>query len=174
MTTDKIDYIIGIDPDVDRSGIALLNVGLRKLEEVQALPFPETLEYLRLTYRRMRVKELRMLVVIEAGWLNKSHWHLTPYDNKQAAAAKGNATGRNHETGRKLVEMLRYWQIPCAECRPLALKVGGCHLWKGRDGKITAEELKRVTEYARRTNQEGRDAALLAWSYAGMPIRCRL
>ena len=44
---------------------------------------------------------------------------------------------------------------------------------KGKDRKITAEELKAFTGVTGRTNQEGRDAALLAWEYAGLPIKMR-
>jgi hypothetical protein len=43
--------------------------------------------------------------------------------------------------------------------------------WKGRDGKITHEELARFTGLMGHTNQDGRDAALLAWVRAGLPIR---
>ena len=46
-------------------------------------------------------------------------------------------------------------------------------IWHGRDKKITHDELCQITKMinVRRTNQEERDAALLAWEHAGLPIR---
>ena len=55
--------------------------------------------------------------------------------------------------------------------KPLALKSGGLHLWNSKDGKITHEELAKFTGITQRTNQEGRDAALLAWTFAGLPVK---
>lgn len=152
--------IVAIDPDVDRNGVACLNVKTRQLT-IQSLPFPETLEYLR-AYASLHND---VLVIIEAGWLNKTHWHLGYYDSKASAAAKGNAVGRNHEVGRKLAEMCEYWKILHRLVKPLK------KIWQGNDKKITARELTAITGYKGRTNQEGRDAALLAWVTAKLPIK---
>lgn len=46
--------------------------------------------------------------------------------------------------------------------------------WKGKDGKITHDELASFTGLMGRTNQDVRDAALLAWAFAGLPIRVKL
>jgi hypothetical protein len=43
--------------------------------------------------------------------------------------------------------------------------------WKGKDGKITHKELALFTGLTGRTNQEARDAGLIAWIFAGLPIR---
>jgi hypothetical protein len=45
--------------------------------------------------------------------------------------------------------------------------------WHGEYGKITHEELAYFTGITGRTNQEGRDAALLAWIYAGFPVKVK-
>lgn len=166
----KIEVVIGIDPDVDKSGCAYLHVDEKKLE-VTTLSFPDLMDYLRYVQRQAEVTQKHFKVIIEAGWMNKAHWHLTPKDSKQSAAAKGNAAGRNHEVGRKIAEMCDHWQIPYELMKPLALKVGGVNLWKGRDGKITQEELAAFTGIMGRTNQEGRDAALIAWEWAGLPVK---
>lgn len=105
------------------------------------------------------------IVIIEAGWLNKSNWHLSRKDTKAVAAAKGNSAGRNHETGRKIAEICQYYNIPHMLVRPLK------KMWKGRDGKITREEIAAFTGITGRNNQEARDALLLAWEYAGLPVR---
>lgn len=156
----KYNTIIAIDPDVDRNGVACLHVATRLLD-IKALPFPETLDYLH-TYASLHSD---FCVIIEAGWLNKSNWHLMRFDSKAKAAAKGNAVGRNHEVGRKLAEMCEHWHIPYQLVKPLK------KVWQGKDGKITATELQSFTGYKARTNSEGRDAALLAWVSANLPIR---
>ena len=170
QTITKVHTVIGIDPDVEKSGVASLECDTRRLE-VMTLEFPDLLDYLQWVKRTSEITGNGVMVVIEAGWLNKSNWHLSPKDTRAAAAAKGNHAGRNHETGRKIAEMCRHWQIPYRIVKPLALKVGGVPLWKGKDGKITQEELAALTGITGRTNQEGRDAALLAWVYAGFGIK---
>lgn len=162
----KPDIVIGIDPDADKNGVATLFRESRLLKAA-ALTFPETLDYLRYVYSTARANGQTLRVIIEAGWLNKTHWHVGYNDSRQMAAAKGNAVGRNHETGRKIAEMCAHWQIPHELIKPLALKAGGVNLWKGKDGKITAEELKRLLASKgiicnfTRSNQEVRDACLI-------------
>lgn len=162
----KLDVIIGIDPDVEKNGVARLNCKSKNLD-ITTLSFPDLLDYLRCAKRQAEVVGLNLRVVVEAGWMNKGNWHLNPKDTKAAAAAKGNHAGRNQETGRKIVEMCRHWQIDVDEVKPLV------KFWKGADRKITHEELAYFTGITGRTNQEGRDAALLAWVYAGFSIKTR-
>lgn len=166
----RIDVVVAIDPDVDKNGCAYLDVATRKME-ISTLTFPDLLDYLRYVKRQAEVTQKNVRVIIEAGWLNKAHWHLSPKDTKQSAAAKGNSAGRNHEVGRKIAEMCGHWQIPYELIKPLSLKVGGVNLWQGKDGKITHEELEAFTGIIGRTNQEGRDAALIAWEWAGLPVK---
>lgn len=165
-----IDVVIGIDPDADKNGVATLEIKTRMIEAT-ALSFPDTLDYLRFTHERTKAQGLSLCVIIEAGWLNRSHWHVGGNDSRQKAAMKGNAVGRNHETGRKIAEMCEHWKIPYELIRPLSLMIGGRYIWKGKDGKITAEELRAITGLRGRTNQEARDAALIVWNRAGLPIR---
>lgn len=111
----------------------------------------------------------KVVVVIEAGWMNSSNWHLGRYDSKSVAAAKGNSVGRNHETARKIAEMARvYYGLEVVEIRPLK------KCWSGKDGKITQEEISQfIPDFPKRSNQEERDAMLIAWNYAGFPIRIK-
>ncbi len=64
--------------------------------------------------------------------------------------------------------MLDSMGIEAREAQPLV------KCWKGSDRKITHEELDRIVGGmpGRRSNQEERDALLLAWSRSGLPIRC--
>ncbi len=70
--------------------------------------------------------------------------------------------------------MLRYYGIKVIEQSPLR------KCWQGKDGKITHEELKRLCdmsgiEFNRpRSNQEERDAALLAIICSGLPMRYKV
>ena len=163
----KYDYVIGIDPDVDKNGIAFLNV-LQKNLIIKELCFPQLIYTITNMATNFDESKRSYIVVVEAGWLNEAHWHLGCRDTKRVAAAKGNAVGRNHETGRKIIEMLRYHHVNVVEQIPLKKS------WKGKDGKITHDELAYFTGYNRRNNQEGRDAALIAWCYANLPIRIKI
>ena len=44
--------------------------------------------------------------------------------------------------------------------------------WKGKDGKITQDELSKIVGgLDRQLNQDARDSAILTWVYAGLPIK---
>lgn len=165
----KYDNVIGIDGDVDKSGVAFLHVPTRKLE-ASTLTFPELLDYLQFVKKTSIEKNETVVVVVEASWLISHHWQTKRGDNQRVTARKGNSAGRNHEVGRKIVEMCEHYGLEVIEQRPLR------KCWKGRDGKITADELNYILINGgslpiKRSNQEMRDAVLLAWNYAGLPIR---
>lgn len=162
----RYDYIVGIDPDSDKSGVATIRTSDR-LIEVSVKPFPNLMQYFRYLRDVITNHNSSVLIVVEAGWLNESNWHLGKYDSKALAAAKGKAVGRNHETGRKIAEMARdYYGLEVEEVRPLK------KCWKGPEGKITHEEISFfIPGLPKRTNQEMRDAALISWNRAGIPIR---
>lgn len=162
----KYDYYIGIDPDSVKSGVACVEVATRRVE-AQALPFAEAVEYIEQIAILSEERSERVCVVVEAGWLNDSNWHLTARDNKWQAAAKGRSLGRCEQTGRLLLEMAERMGVDCFARKPLR------KCWKGKDRKITHEEIVAITGIEGRTNQEGRDALLLAWVEANLPIRIK-
>lgn len=162
----KHQIIIGIDPDVEKSGVGFLEVATRKLE-ASTLTFPELLDYLQFAKKTSIEKNETVVVVVEASWLISHHWHSKKGDNQRVTARKGNSAGRNHEVGRKIVEMCKHYGLEVIEQRPLR------KCWKGRDGKITQEEIEYFTGLSGRTNQEMRDAVLLAWNHAGLPIKVK-
>ena len=165
--TRKFDNIIAIDPDVTRSGVASLQTATRKLE-VSNLNFAQLLDYLQFAKDTCENHGESLIVLVEASWLIQGNWHLQQWERKQRAAAKGYDVGRNHEVGKKFVEMCKHYGIEVLEHYPLR------KCWKGADGKITHEELSSFTGLKGRTNQDARDAALLAWSFAKFPIRVKL
>ena len=147
----KYDVVIAIDPDTEKSGVAVLNIVTRHIEAM-SLTFPRLMDFLREYHGKAREEGSSPAVIVEAGWLvHKSNWHGT--DGHRAERIAKNV-GANHETGRKIVEMCRHWGIHVEEQRPLQ------KMWRGKGGKITAAELK-----------DERDAALLAWVWAGLPVR---
>lgn len=159
----KFDYIVGIDPDVEKNGFALLDVKAKSFLKIEALTFPLLMVWLGMVQNPQTIQ-----VVVEASWLSTTNWHLKQWEQKQKAASKGYDVGRNHETGHKIVEMCRYYGFNVVEHIPLR------KCWKGKDRKITHEELKQFANgLPSRTNQEERDAALLAWSFANLPIRLK-
>lgn len=158
-------FYIGIDPDVDKNGVALLDLSTRKLE-IKQLPFARTIAYIHQAFDYAKLHDYGFKVVIEAGWYNTGNWHLRAYEGRASAAQIGVKQGRNEQTSRLIGEMCGYYIIPYEFKRPLP------KFWVGHDRKITTEELEIVTgQKISRCNQEGRDAALLAWDKAGFPIR---
>ena len=158
--------IIGVDPDVERSGVARLDIDKGSYGlSLQSLEFGEFVRFLLVLRDEAARGGFPVTVVVEAGWLNHGNWHLRWSDTGRLACAKGYQVGRNHEAGRKTVELCRGLGFLVVEQRPLR------KMWSGKDRKITAAELRIVTGYDKRSSQDARDAALLAWVQAGYPLR---
>jgi hypothetical protein len=145
---------IGIDPDCDKSGVAVLTVEKHLL--LFNLKFFEMFLFLQDAKNFHDFNKNELIVIIEAGWLNKSVWHglkyfLTLLKTPQRAfvyAAKiGSKTGANHETGRKIVEMCEYLNIEYKLVKPTQKKVNSEFFFK-----LTG---------IKRSNQDQRDAAML-------------
>ena len=167
MINKKYNHIIGIDPDTNKSGVAYLIKDTRTLE-VTDLAFPELLDYLQWVKKESDNNNHAFVVIVEASWHTSNNWHIRKGTRVREAAAIGNRTGRGHEVGRKIIEMCKHYEIDVIEQRPLK------KCWKGTDGKITHKELAYFTGIGGRTNQEKRDAVLLAWNYANLPIRMKV
>ena len=164
MKEGKADIIIGIDPDVNKSGVGVVS-GNGKEVQVDSMVFPELLQFLQGEAYTASVTGVKKVVVVEASWKISTNWHTGRGDSIRTAARKGKDAGRCHEVGRKIVECAQYYGLEVVERLPLK------KIWKGKDGKITDAEIKAFMPIQGRTNQEERDAALLAWDYAGLPIR---
>lgn len=169
----KPQIIVGIDPDVEASGIGIIDTTDAKRLRVDytTLPLPDLID--RIEAITTGAGSYPARVFIEAGWRNKGNWHLNPRDTKQLAAAKGRQAGRNHQLGLDICAMLDHRGIRHTEVPPL----NKC--WKGKDRKITHEELDTIVRWTngaglprKRSNQEERDALLLAWEESGLPIKC--
>lgn len=159
----KASVIIGIDPDVEASGVGILYLSERRIDRSQ-LPMPALIEFLKGVDDPM--------VVIEAGWMNHGNYHLR--NKGQWHASKiGEQIGRNHEVSKLIGEFCEYHNIPYRFVKPLQKH------WKGRDGKITHDELVAIIEGSGltmqkgRTNQETRDAMWLAMVHSDIPLQTR-
>ena len=172
MTKERI--IVGIDPDTDKSGIGHVSMlqggvsGSRPSVEVGlcSLPFPQVIDYLTdMADNARRTGNVGIEVYVEAGWMERVSNYHAARGRRATRIAKN--VGSNHQTGKHIIEMLEHHGIPVRPVHPLR------KCWKGKDRKITHAELDRlVVGLPRaRTNQEERDALLLAWVHAGLPIR---
>ena len=161
-------YVIGIDPDVEKSGVAVLNCEKREFEKVVAMSFPELVDYLAVVRFDIEgLDEKEAVIVLEDSDLS-TNWHCSYKDNKATAAAKGRSVGMCHATARHIREIAEHYDLEVVLQKPLR------KMWKGRDGKITHEEAAYFMRgLPKQTNQESRDAALLAWAYADFPIRVK-
>lgn len=146
--------IVAIDPDVQQSGVAQIQDGVISVSRMSLIGIVEYLQTLKICYSHLTV-------VVEAGWKNKATWHLFQVSNAKAAFI-GRAVGANHTIGKQIVEVCKHFGINVVEQKPLRKR------WSGSNGKITHEELAEVLKtyklqgFLKRTNQDERDAALLA------------
>lgn len=153
-------YILGIDPDISKSGLALLDCGRREIVYASALAFPDAVRYLDWLATQENAR-----VVIEDSWNATHNWHLYRMSTAKASAI-GRSVGMCHAAGMLLEQMARDRGLDVTLMKPLK------KCWKGADGKITqAEIVQFVRGMPTRCNQEVRDAALLAWCFAGLPVR---
>jgi len=140
-------FVVGIDPDLKKSGVAVWDVNKQDFVDVTAWTFPQLIEKFRTNYLKSNV----VLVRVEAGWLHKkSNWHGSQGYRAEHIAKK---VGWNQGVGMKIVEYLRVLGYRVEEVQPI-----GKH-WK--DGKA----FTRATGWESRTNQDMRDAALLVYEY---------
>ena len=161
-------FVIGIDPDVEKSGVAVLNCEKREFEKVAAMTFPELVDYLAVVRFDIEgLDEKEAVIVLEDSDVS-ANWHYNSRDSKAVCAAKGRSVGLCNATARHLKEIAEHYGLEVVLQKPL-LKI-----WKGRDGKITHEEAAYFMRgLPKQTNPETRDAALLAWNYAEYPIRVK-
>lgn len=147
---------VGIDPDVDKNGVAIIDKTTRDIE-LHNFNCGELVEYLQAK------KEQIEYVIIEASWLlGKASFRIHPKDSKEVASLKGLHVGRNQGIGMALVQVLKSLNLTVIERKPLK-KIWG----KSGKEKISHDELKdlcikmKYNYNYNRTNQEQRDALLL-------------
>ena len=163
--------VIGIDPDVDKSGYAGVGIEDKDVFQCQTMDIADLMWTISALGRDTDTARTT-LYVVEGGWLNKGNWHLTRYDSVRSAAKKGYDVGRNHQVGHTIVELCKLYGMDVLVAEPLQ------KIWDSHDGKITVRELSEIikqgnpeNELPKPCSQDMRDALLLAWHYAGTPIK---
>lgn len=144
---------IGIDPDIDKSGVAVWD-RISETLELSVLKFFDLHKFL----SSIEDKGI-VMIVVEAGWLNRKNNFRQGYVkdgkfvrfNKFQGESIANKVGRNAETGRKIVEM----------CESLGLEY---KLFKPTQKKVTPDMFQRLTGKSVK-NQEMIDAAIMVIGY---------
>lgn len=135
------EIIIGVDPDLEKSGVAIKD---SSSVELKNLSFPDLVELIRAKH------DLIKKVVVEAGWLSKKS-NFRNIQSRLVAERTAKNVGENHATGKLLVEMCKSLGVAVVEVKPTQTKVD-------------AERFNKITGWKGRTNQEQRDACMLIWS----------
>lgn len=149
----KTLYRIGLDPDVEKSGYCELSkvpfAGKWTINYMGTLSFFDVIEKLDEVKKMMQLPDVKVLVCIEAGWLNKSIHHVMK--GNAHAANIGTRVGGNHQVGKLFVEY----------CERIGLPY---QLYKPTTSKWDAKMFQQVTGVTTRINQEVRDAVRAAWT----------
>jgi len=163
---------IGIDPDCKKSGYA--NYSKDGLV-LHCFTLPELLNEIKTDCKYAAESKEHLKIYIEAGWLNKSNWHVSFYavnasvstgakkGQKKAAnpiaavAETARRTGENHQRGKDIHEM----------CEAIAKEYGdgfvSVALIRPTAQKKNDAQFKALTKYKGVTNQEKRDAGMLVF-----------
>ena len=131
--------IIGIDPDVDKSGVCIVN----NMLQIKRLTTMDLVDLFVLIESMSDCRDIK--VIVEAGWKNKTNFHVGAMDNAWKSAKIGSHVGANHEIGRQIIKF----------CEKVGIE---CHAIKPKGHKMSALDFKRISGWTKRTNQEMRDA----------------
>ena len=148
-------YIVGIDPDLTKSGFAVYDRVEKRLVECTTVSFTGVQWLIEKKYPGCFVR-------LEAGWLiAKSNWHLSralgakysPITAQRIAERQAKNVGENHAVGKLLNEWLTEKKIPFELVKPF----GATTFFKDR------KVFKATTGWEARTHNDGRTAAAICW-----------
>lgn len=138
--------VVGIDPDLVKSGVAITRAG--GLVHMDALSFPELLEFVR------ELLPEQPVVIVEEVEADKTTYH-RPGTNARQHGRIAQNVGQVKGVKRVLVECLKSMGVDVVLVKPLRGPV------KNR-AKKDADYFNKVTGWKGRTNEDKRDAAMLA------------
>lgn len=175
-------YYVGIDPDIEKSGLVLVDKQENRITHAEALDISGLVGFLRMLVQEHSADLGQVVVVLEDSDESRN-WHTDCYFKEMAqsrfnpfvckkvlgkAAAVGRNTGLCHATSRHIRTFAEGMGLFVLGQKPFQ------KYWRGKDGKITQAEAEAfMTGLPKRCNQEVRDAALLAWVVSGLPIRIK-
>lgn len=128
--------VIGVDPDVDKSGYCRLG-GDMKIEETGCFDMYDICLKIRTEQANAKALDKTLVVVVEAGWQNQTNFHV--------GAKIGNHVVANHEVGRQIIKFCKRIGVDVIEYIP-------------NRHKMNAQDFKEISGTNLRTNQEVRDA----------------
>lgn len=162
MKQKRYDIIVGIDPDVDRSGVCVLSTSNRMIA-VSSQRLPDLVRFVTELSETAQGQGCSFLVVVEAGWRNsKSCFHFARGKGVERIAKN---VGANHQVGKNIIELLIANGVEVQEQVPLSKR-----FWGGN--KVSHAQLSQfVDTLPSQTNQEQRDAILIAWHIAGFEYK---
>lgn len=137
---------IGIDPDLDKSGVAVAKEG--KIAALHNLTFHQLRDFI--TDNKDSIKK----VYLEAGWLNKkTSWHAQNTQKRGVVEKTAYHIGENHAVGKLIEQMLIELGVNYVLIKP----------W---EAKRNHEQFCKYTGWkGGRTNQEQRDSACLVYGH---------
>jgi len=141
---------IGIDADVEKSGIAIWTENQLSIYKMKFFKLFSVLEqYSYIKDNKLR-DDLKVKVVIEAGWLNKrSNWHSSG-QGENIASRIGKNVGANHQVGKLIVEMCEYLGLEYELHQPVSSKMG-------------IRQFRMMSGYKGKLDQDCVDSALLVY-----------
>jgi hypothetical protein len=150
--------LIGIDPDVDRSGIAVWNTTESRLSGIEAIPFWDLVTIL--ANRKLECSKDNYKIVIEAGWLNKkANWHSKGM-GEGVSSRIGSYIGANHQVGKLIEQYCIKYELPYELAAPKANNI-----FKTKNLKHNRELFEKTTNVKltglAKYHQEMIDAAML-------------
>lgn len=141
--------VIGIDPDLVKSGVAVSFNG--SLSQLYALSFPELLEFAKAKHVE---HGNRVEFIVEEVEADKTTYNRKKTNEHQMRKIAQNV-GQVKAVKRVLVECLQHEGIPVRLVRPLRGEYK-------KQAKNDAKYFNRITGWTSGSNQDKRDAALLA------------
>ncbi|MFA5307508.1 MAG: hypothetical protein WC365_08725 [Candidatus Babeliales bacterium] len=137
--------LIGIDPDVDKSGFCAYRTDLGQITQLTTFDLCDTFRWILDYQNDSKDLGFDLIVLVEAGWNNKTNFHVRGSDSAWKSASIGAKTGENYAIGKQIIKFCEKHEIEVIAVTP-------------KSHKVNAEYFKEMTKWAKRTNQEMRDA----------------
>ena len=168
LDTKKENYVVAIDPDVEKSGVCLIGKEQKKILTLCAMTFPQLLDLLGI-YKSQWEGEVCVYIELPHS---EHNWQIQARARhaRNAVAYAANAgvdVGRCRQVAILLKEWCDYAGIKAKLVQPLV------KIWGNGKDKINAQEFADLSGWTGRTNGEMRDAGLLAWYHSNLPIRLK-